>query len=175
MDRKKIIDSIIRVDHAGEYAATYIYKGQLKVFKHNRDLVDLIQEMELNEQEHLQFFNEKIIERRVRPTIFLPLWKAMSYGLGGLTAILGKKYAMACTVAVEETIGRHYQEQIDTLEKLIPEEHKLKEDLMKIRDDELNHRDTGILHEAKQAKFYNAAHKIISLGCRIAIFLSKKI
>ena len=29
---KKLIDEIIRVDHAGEYGATKIYAGQLAVF-----------------------------------------------------------------------------------------------------------------------------------------------
>jgi ubiquinone biosynthesis monooxygenase Coq7 len=175
MDREKIINSIIRVDHAGEYAATYIYKGQLHRLKYNKKLSNLIKEMELNEQEHLKFFEGKINQSKVRPTVFLPLWKLLGFGLGYVTAICGEKYAMACTVAVEETIDEHYKKQIDMLEQILPEENDLKNNIVKIRNDELDHRDIGIANMAKQAKFYSTVNSIISFGCKCAIFLSKKL
>ena len=36
---KKLIEEIIRVDHAGEHGATQIYRGQLAVFKENTESV----------------------------------------------------------------------------------------------------------------------------------------
>jgi len=38
--------------------------------------------------------------------------KAAGYGLGVLTALLGKEAAMACTEAVETVIGEHYDEYV---------------------------------------------------------------
>ena len=32
-EEKKILEEIIRVDHAGEHGATQIYRGQLAIFK----------------------------------------------------------------------------------------------------------------------------------------------
>ena len=34
---KKLIEEIIRVDHAGEHGATQIYRGQLAIFNENTE------------------------------------------------------------------------------------------------------------------------------------------
>lgn len=44
--------------------------------------------------------------------------------LGVGTALLGKEGAMACTIAVEELIGQHYNDQIKELINDDPVEHK---------------------------------------------------
>ena len=69
------------------------------------------------EQEHIDKFNELLIEKRVRPTVLLPLWNVAGFALGAGTALMGEKAAMACTVAVEKVIGEHYREQQDLLEE----------------------------------------------------------
>ena len=60
------------------------------------------------EKRHLKLFEEHIQNFRARPTALLPFWSAAGYALGMGTALLGKEAAMACTVAVEEVIGEHY-------------------------------------------------------------------
>ncbi len=42
---------------------------------------------------------------------------------GACTALLGKEGAMACTVAVEESISEHYNSQIRTLMEADPERY----------------------------------------------------
>ena len=71
---KNVLDEIIRVDHAGEYGATRIYDGQIAIFGKNSKIGKTIQHMADQEQEHIEKFNELIIEKRVRPTALLPLW-----------------------------------------------------------------------------------------------------
>ena len=72
--------------------------------------------MEEQEKKHFHYFNEKIKEQRVRPTVLLPIWRALGVSLGVVTAMMGKIAAMACTAAVEEVIGEHYKEQVLHLE-----------------------------------------------------------
>ena len=43
---------------------------------------------------------------------------------GAGTALLGKEGAMACTVAVEESIAHHYNNQIRTLMEKDPEKYE---------------------------------------------------
>lgn len=43
--------------------------------------------------------------------------------LGASTALLGKEGAMACTVAVEESISEHYNSQIRTLMEQDPDKY----------------------------------------------------
>ena len=166
------LEEIIRVDHAGEYGATRIYDGQIAVFGKNSKIGKTIQHMADQEQEHIDKFNELILEHRVRPTALLPIWNIAGFALGASTALLGEKAAMACTVAVEKVIGEHYQEQLEILE----DDHKdLKKTIAKFRDDELEHHDIGIEHDAESAPGYRIMSKVIELGCKTAIAISKKV
>ena len=117
---REVLEEIIRVDHAGEYGATKIYDGQIAIFGKSSKLGKTIQHMADQEQEHIDKFNELILEHRVRPTALLPLWNVAGFALGASTALMGEKAAMACTVAVEKVIGEHYQEQLD----LLGDDHK---------------------------------------------------
>ena len=168
----KILEEIIRVDHAGEYGATRIYDGQIAVFGKNSKIGKTIKHMADQEQEHIDKFNELILEHRIRPTALLPLWNVAGFALGASTALLGEKAAMACTVAVEKVIGEHYQEQLD----LLKDDHKdLKKTISKFRDDELEHHDIGIDHDAESAPGYRIMSKVIEFGCKTAIAISKKV
>ena len=60
------------------------------------------------EKNHLRLFEKQMQKFRARPTALLPFWSVAGYALGMGTALLGKEAAMACTVAVEEVIGEHY-------------------------------------------------------------------
>src|SRR5580658_3921034 len=53
---------MIRVDQAGEYGATRIYRGQLAVIRHGRT-AGAIREMAEQEERHLKQFNRLTIER----------------------------------------------------------------------------------------------------------------
>jgi ubiquinone biosynthesis monooxygenase Coq7 len=169
---KSTLDQIIRVDHAGEYGATRIYDGQIAVFGRNSKIGKTIQHMADQEQEHIEKFNELIIEKRVRPTALLPLWNVAGFALGAGTALMGEKAAMACTVAVEKVIGEHYREQ---QELLGDDEKELRKTIAKFEKDELEHHDIGLEHGAEKAPGYKVMTKVIEIGCKTAIAISKKI
>ncbi len=169
---RSILEEIIRVDHAGEYGATRIYDGQIAVFGKNSKIGKTIQHMADQEQEHIQKFEELIVKNRVRPTALMPVWNVAGYALGVSTALLGEKAAMACTVAVETVIGNHYGEQLSLLED---DQKELKKTIKKFKADELEHHDIGIAHDAEKTPGYKVLSKVIELGCKTAIEISKKI
>ena len=169
---RSILEEIIRVDHAGEYGATRIYDGQIAVFGKNSKIGKTIQHMADQEQEHIQKFEELIVKNRVRPTALIPVWNVAGYALGVSTALLGEKAAMACTVAVETVIGNHYEEQLSLLED---DQKELKKTIKKFKADELEHHDIGIAHDAEKTPGYKVLSKVIELGCKTAIEISKKI
>ena len=167
-----ILEQVIRVDHAGEYGATRIYDGQITIFGKNSKIGKTIQYMSDQEQEHIEKFNDLILEYRVRPTALLPLWNIAGFTLGAATALMGEKAAMACTVAVEKVIGEHYRKQ----QNLLEDDHKeLKRTIAKFEKDELEHHDIGIAHDAEQTPGYKVLSKFIEIGCKTAIEVSKKI
>ena len=170
---KPDIASMIRVNHAGEFGAAQIYKGQLAVMGDNAPDSGAIRHMAEQEQEHLDAFDHMITARGVRPTLLQPFWKVAGYALGATTAALGPRAAMACTAAVETEIDRHYSEQLEALEG--SEEHDLTAKIAKFREEELEHKATAIASGAESAVGYPVMSAAIRLGCRIAIGLSKRI
>jgi len=172
---KKILEGIIRVDHAGERGAMKIYEGQLlalSTFLKDEDLKKTIEKMKNQEKEHLDFFNKEIKKRKIKPTKLLPLWDLIGVGLGFGSAILGKKAAMLCTASVEEVIDNHYQKQINQLNS---DEKDLKEKIKKFRDDELHHKDIAYESGASKDGLYLILDKIIKTGSKIAINISERI
>jgi ubiquinone biosynthesis monooxygenase Coq7 len=168
---REVLERTIRVDHAGEYGAKRIYEGQLAVLGRTK-YGPLIEHMKAQEQVHLDTFSRLIGERRVRPTALLPFWHVAGFALGAATALLGHRGAMACTVAVEEAIDEHYRAQEDTLGD---DEAELRADIARFRAEELEHRDTGLEHEAEQAPAYRLLSAAIKTGCKIAIKISERV
>ena len=169
--RRAELARMIRVDHAGEYGAKRIYQGQLAVLGRGPK-GDLIRHMQAQEQVHLDTFAAMIAQRRVRPTALLPFWHLAGFALGAATALLGERAAMACTVAVEEAIDEHYAAQAASLGE---DEAELREVIERFREEELEHRDIGLAHEAEQAPAYRLLSAAIKAGCRVAIAASERV
>jgi len=172
---REVLEEIIRVDHAGEYGATKIYDGQIAIFGKSSKLGKTIQHMADQEQEHIDKFNELILEHRVRPTALLPLWNVAGYALGASTALMGEKAAMACTVTVEKVIGEHYQEQIDFLYKNSTS-FKLLRVLEKCCDEEVEHQVDAKLQKGndKNTSFERFWSNLIGSGSSLAVNISKQ-
>ncbi|MDC0232218.1 demethoxyubiquinone hydroxylase family protein [Pelagibacteraceae bacterium] len=172
---QKILEEIIRVDHAGERGAIKIYEGQLlalNTIKEDKNLKRIIEEMKEHEKEHLEYFEKEIHKRNMKPTYMLPLWDLMGISLGFGTALLGKKAAMLCTASVEEVIENHYENQ---LSKIGDDEKDLKTKIEKFKGDEVNHKNTAYESGATKSGLYSIMDKIIRTGSKIAITISEKI
>jgi ubiquinone biosynthesis monooxygenase Coq7 len=93
MDKKnEQIAEMIRVNHAGERGAIKIYEGQLKalqLFNKDPELQNTIKDMRDHELKHLEFFESQIIERKVRPTVLLPLGEVLGTALRFFTEVFG--------------------------------------------------------------------------------------
>jgi 3-demethoxyubiquinol 3-hydroxylase len=168
---REIVERIIRVDHAGEFGAKRIYAGQLAVLG-NTPSGPVIRRMAEAEDKHLAEFERLIARHHVRPTALAPLWHVTGFMLGAATALMGTRAAMACTVAIEEVIDEHYRAQAERLGEAEPE---LKASIEAFRRDELDHRDTGLAHEAAATPGYDLLTGAIKAGSRLAIWLSERI
>lgn len=173
--RERQLAEMIRVDHAGEYGAVQIYRGQRAVFSRiegKAHAAKLIAEMEEGEQQHLKTFDRMIAERGVRPTVMAPLWRVAGFGLGAVTALMGERAAHACTEAVEDVIEEHYGRQSQALQGV---DSELKHVVDKFREDEIAHKETAIEQGARHAPAYPVLSAVIKFGCRAAIRISEKI
>ena len=166
---------MLRVDHAGEYGAVAIYRGQLAVFErqHGKErIIGQLKGMAAEEQDHLDAFDKMLAAGHVRPTALSPVWNAAGFALGAATALLGEKAAHACTEAVETVIEEHYAAQIAEVQTERPE---LAADLSRFRDEELSHKDQAVAEGALDAPGYPLLAGLIRAGCRAAIKISERI
>ena len=171
--RKELdLSEMIRVNQAGEYGATRIYAGQRAVMGDHVPEARAIAGMAEQEEVHRAFFDKLMAERGVRPTALQPFWNVAGFGLGAVTALIGPKAAMACTVAVETEIDRHYAEQLEELGDSDPE---LSDAIADFQAEELEHRDHALAAGAEQAVGYPILSGLIRLGCKVAIATAKRI
>jgi ubiquinone biosynthesis monooxygenase Coq7 len=201
---KQAVDSMIRVDQAGEFGAVVICKGQSVILSND----PTISEIQVQEEGHLRVMEDLVQERRVRPTIMSPFWQVAGFALGASTALLGRPAAMACHKAVEDVISQHYNDQIREIyafdakedvedfeqDKLTDQEKKQRETdylfstahdqvpekelrsiLKQFRDEELHHGEMAVENDAQSAPFYSGLYNIIKSACNTAIWVSKRI
>lgn len=165
-------DAMIRVDHAGEYGAKRIYAGQLAILGQSGPGAKAIAHMAAQEDRHLAFFDAAIARRGIRPTALQPVWNVAGYALGAVTAAIGPEAAMACTVAVETEIDRHYSQQLAELGDSDPE---LSDAIRDFQAEEVEHRDHALAAGAERAPGYPLMSAVIRAGCRVAIAVSQRI
>jgi len=178
MKKNKKIEEIIRVDHAGERGAVNIYDGQLlalQFLKSDPEMESKISEMKEHEKEHLKYFEQQLAERKVRPTVLLPLWDMLGVSLGFVTGLMGKKATMLCTASVEEVIDKHYLSQIEHLEKDEKKEKDLLKKIKKFRQDEIEHKNLAYEEGATKQGVYGFLDFIIKTGSKVAIEVAKKV
>ncbi|CCM06716.1 uncharacterized protein FIBRA_09006 [Fibroporia radiculosa] len=198
-EQRHALDRALRVDQAGELAANYIYMGQAAVLGRDPTVGPLIQastvsvarsrntnsrlsrqtqDMWSQEKKHLEVMNKLQLQHRVRPTLLSHIARIGGYGLGTITALMGKEAAMACTEAVETVIGEHYDDQLKEFENL-PESHPsvplLKGVIEEFRDDELEHLDVAVENHSQRAPAHALLSTVVGAGCKVAIELCKRI
>ncbi|KAF9050734.1 COQ7-domain-containing protein [Hymenopellis radicata] len=177
-DQRRALDSALRVDQAGEIAATWIYKGQILILGRDKKLEPMLQEMLQQEEKHLAVMNKLQLQHNVRPTILTEVAKVAGFGLGAVTALMGKESAMACTEAVETVIGEHYDDQLKEMAQLgqdHPSVPLLQDVIREFRDDELEHLDTAVKNFAQRAPAHALLSTLVGAGCKVAIELCKRV
>jgi 3-demethoxyubiquinol 3-hydroxylase len=185
--QREYLDGALRVNQAGELAATLIYAAQKPpVIRSHPHLRPLMKHMYDQEAVHLSSFNHLVAKHQVRPTAMYPIWEVAATFLGWSTAVMGREAAMACTEAVETEIGTHYNEQVSTIMGWMKEAERRGEEvddelkdllalLRKTRDEELEHLDHAVENDSKEAKPYDPLVNVIRSGCRTAINISERL
>lgn len=166
---KKFLEQVIRVDHAGEFGAKRIYEGQLEFTTDAKSRAE-ITEMYNQELEHLEKFNQLLAEHKVKPTVMMPLWNLAGFAMGAITALMGEKAAMACTVAVEEVIDGHYMRQWEKMP-----DGELKDTIARFREDELGHIDIANQHNPEESPLYPLLTRAVKTASKAAIWVSERV
>ena len=177
--RHSVINRMLRVDHAGELGADRIYHGQSFVLNKDPKYAPIIQNMWNQEKEHLEEMEYMNLKYRTRKSLLEPLWSVGGFVLGSVTALMGPKSAMVCTVAVENVITQHYNNQIRDIlaEGDIKESQYMLNKFSKFRDDEQHHHDAAQEHGKDTAGNQTNPNlsRAIDVICRASIKIAEKL
>lgn len=121
-ETERIIRRILRVNHAGEHGAISIYSQQAsEARKQYDDLSPWISETLDHEIRHRTIFHNLMPARGAKPCRLMFVWQYGGAFLGWITAQLGRNSVLICTAAVEQTVHRHLDDQINYLRLRDPE------------------------------------------------------
>lgn len=171
---KKKLESILRVNQAGEYGATRIYAGQRHILGKDDST---LKHMAEQEEEHLKAFNQLMIKHRVRPSVLQPIWYIGGFAMGALSAALGRTSAHACTIAVEDVIENHYGEQLSKLNEVsdTPDIQEIKQIIQKCQSDEIEHKNHATAEGGLNANGFSTMNRIIQRIVKTSITVARKI
>lgn len=134
---------ILKVNHAGEFGAINIYRAQIFISKlFGRDYVPQLEGFLEDEKRHLEIFWEEIQRRSGIKCKSYWLCGAGGWSMGFISALLGKKGIMACTLAVESVVSEHLKNQLAYLKQ--KDDQAAHDAVNAILSDEEHHRDTGL-------------------------------
>jgi len=133
--QKKHTAALMRINHCGEVCAQALYQGQALTAK----LPDVREKMEQaarEENDHLEWCEQRLTELNARPSLFNPLWYASSFTIGALAGIAGDKWSLGFVVETERQVVKHLEGHLSQ----VPEtDTKTRRILETMRDDEQEH------------------------------------
>ena len=160
----------MKVNHAGEHGAIRIYRAQLWVARRwYPSLVEFLDETLNHEMNHCALFYAAMPERQTRPCRVMSLWGNGGYFLGFTTALFGPQSIWICTSAVEETVHKHLEEQLNFLRG---KDDELASLINSIKAEELHHLEHANSRIVTNGVWAQILRKTISVTTEILIGLS---
>lgn len=154
MRTASVLADILRVDHAGETGAVYIYRTQRWVSRwRSPGLRGHLTDLHDDERRHRDIFRAAMTARGIRPCAMLPLWWSGGILLGLITAMLGTRAIHGCTEAVERTVHRHMDDQVAWLDSV---DEALAANIALIRDEEVAHLEAARYAQAPERPLWLA-------------------
>ncbi|WP_417456021.1 demethoxyubiquinone hydroxylase family protein [Kordiimonas sp.] len=166
-------ETILKVNHAGEYGAMQIYAAQVVVARFfGWKCVNALKHMKAHEEEHFTTFDDLIHMRNGRTCHAPWLWALGGFALGFFTALFGEKGIWTCTIAVERNVFTHLEEQLDWTERHDPALHAA---VLTIIADEAAHRDEAVNRRGKPRVIDGLLESFIGATTNFAIWLSHRL
>ena len=127
--------SYMRVNHTGEVCAQALYLGHLMVAR-DEATAEFMKQAALEEQDHLNWTQERIEELGSRTSLLNPAFFALSFGIGALSGLRGDKHSLAFVEETEKQVVEH----LESHKRFIPDEDtKSHAIIQQMQEDEAKH------------------------------------
>ena len=126
---------LMRVNHAGEVAAQGLYHGQALTARNPETRLHLLEAAD-DEQQHLQWCEQRLRELGDRPSRLGPLWYAGSLAMGAVAGLFGDRWSLGFVAETERQVAEHLDEH---LQRLPGQDARSRDILATMRRDEERH------------------------------------
>lgn len=127
--------NLMRVNHAGEVAAQGLYHGQALTARSEDTRHHLLAAAD-EEQQHLEWCEQRLAELDDHPSHLRPLWYGASYAMGAVAGLFGDRWSLGFVAETERQVAEHLDEHI---QRLPPEDARSREVLHAMQADEQRH------------------------------------
>jgi ubiquinone biosynthesis monooxygenase Coq7 len=111
---RQLAARLMRVNHAGEVAAQALYQGQAMTARQS-DVRRALRRAAREEQDHLDWCEERVRELGARPSALNALWYAGSYAIGALAGLAGDERSLGFIVETERQVVEHLGGHLERL------------------------------------------------------------
>lgn len=133
--QRELAARLMRVNHAGEVAAQALYQGQA-LSARLPGVREKMQQAAQEENDHLAWTAERIVELGGHTSRLNPLWYAQSFAIGALAGMAGDKWSLGFVAETEHQVVQHLDEH---LARLSPTDGRSRAILQQMRIDEARH------------------------------------
>jgi len=139
-DERAHAAALMRVNHVGEVCAQALYQGQALTARDASARLEL-ERAAHEEEDHLAWSAQRIVELGGRPSLLNPIWYAGSFAMGVAAGALGDKWNLAFLAETERQVEEHLAGH---LERLPAADTRTRAVVETMRADEARHRETAL-------------------------------
>lgn len=133
--QRRHVAGLMRVNHTGEVCAQALYLGQAALAR-DEETRSYLQEAAGEENDHLAWCGQRLLELDSHPSLFNPLWYAGSYAIGAAAAATSDRISLGFVVETERQVEAHLGEH---LQRLPPQDQRSRAILTQMQIDEAGH------------------------------------
>ena len=139
---KDHIARLMRINHTGEVCAQALYQGQALTARDSETKLNM-QKSADEENDHLQWCEQRIKELDGRPSLLNPIWYAGSLLIGLTAGAMGDKWSLGFVAETEKQVKDHLEKHINQLPE---DDQRTAEILKQMIADEEEHGKKAIEH-----------------------------
>jgi len=133
---------LMRINHTGEVCAQALYQGQALTAR-KEEVRCSMERAAAEENDHLDWCEQRVEELGGRLSILNPLWYAGSFSLGAVAGLAGDKWSLGFVAETEKQVEGHLEEHLAQ----VPESDcRTRAILEQMKEDEIRHGQTAKAH-----------------------------
>lgn len=138
-DQRKRSSRMMRVNHTGEICAQALYYGQMTMAR-SPIVYQALEKAAEEETDHLAWTAQRLKELNTHRSYLNPLWYAQSYCIGLIAGACGDRWSLGFIEETERQVTNHLD---DHLSMLPLKDHKSRQIVQQMREDEQKHGQTA--------------------------------